>query len=475
MKKFVKGMLIAAGCFLAVGLVLGIIGAVGIGYMDKKYGTEENRMLVREAWERVNKWDFRRIKGGGRGFVLTHDGIEFDKNHDLTYGSFTDDSIQSEGIRSLNLEIGGGSVTIRQGDGLALKKDGGPECQYYIEGDTFYLKQRCPMLGGVADITLTLPEGMGLDNVDIEMGAGEIITEGPFTVGKIGVELGAGSITMDEVTADTFFAEVAAGSIMVHRLDAKECDTNVNMGDITLQESLITGDLNAEANMGGITVFLRDSYENHDYEIECNMGEVIIGKESGESRSYSGIVYSTELYGENAGGGSVYDLTCDMGNITVEFAGTEDSSAGTGENASAERAAETSGKEPAEEGALPPLPKLEISEDEWENIGFDMKTIEKEFLMDYWPESIGRKNKNTTAENFSFALEISEPVTLIVSCVTEDGELDMEIEDKYGEEIFGEEDIQTGDYEVRIDCPGTYRVSCEMDDHTGSFQISPKK
>lgn len=445
MKKFVRGMLIAAGCFLAVGLVLGIIGAAGIDYMDKKYGTEENRMLVREAWDRVNKWDFRWIKGGGRGLVLTYDGIEFDENHDLTYGSFTDDSLRGTDIYKLDLEIGGGSLTICRGDGLILKKDGGPECQYYIEGDTFYLKQRCPIGGGETDITLTLPEGIVLEEADIMMGAGEIVTEDLFSAGKVEIEVAAGSITMEEVKADTFSVEVATGSVEVDRLDAAECDTNVNMGDITLRESLITGDLSAEVNMGDIDIFLRDSYENHDYEIECNMGEITIGTEGGESRTYSGLSNSVELYGKNARGGSLFDLDCDLGDIYVKFAGTEDVS--------------TSGGETAEEGGLPVLPELE-------GMGF---------LTDNWPESIGMETGNTTAENFSFALAISEPVTLTLSCVTKEGELDMEIEGEHGEEIFEKEDMQTGDYEVKIDSRGTYRVSCEMDDHTGSFWIRPKK
>ncbi len=445
MKKFVRGMLIAAGCFMAVGLVLGIIGAAGIDYMDKKYGTEENRMLVREAWDRVNKWDFRWIKGGGRGLVLTYDGIEFDENHDLTYGSFTDDSLRGTDIYKLDLEIGGGSLTICRGDGLILKKDGGPECQYYIEGDTFYLKQRCPIGGGETDITLTLPEGIVLEEADIMMGAGEIVTEDLFSAGKVEIEVAAGSITMEEVKADTFSVEVAAGSVEVDRLDAAECDTNVNMGNITLWESLITGDLSAEVNMGDIDIFLRDSYENHDYEIECNMGEITIGTEGGESRTYSGLSNSVELYGKNARGGSLFDLDCDLGDIYVKFAGTEDVS--------------TSGGETAEEGGLPVLPELE-------GMGF---------LTDNWPESIGMETGNTTAENFSFALAISEPVTLTLSCVTKEGELDMEIEGEHGEEIFEKEDMQTGDYEVKIDSRGTYRVSCEMDDHTGSFWIRPKK
>ena len=448
MKKFVKGMLIAAGCFFAVGIVLGIIGAAGVGYMDRKYGTEENRALIWEVWDRVSKWDLRRIRGDGRGLVLTYDGIEFDGDHDLTYGSFTDDSLRGTDIRNLDLEIGGGSLTICQGDGLVLKKDGGPECQYYIEGDTFYLKQRCPIGGGETDITLTLPEETALEEADIVMGAGEIITKDLFSAKKMEIEVDAGSITMEEVKADTFSAEVAAGSIMVHRLDAKECDTNVDMGDITLQESLITGNLNAEVNMGEINIFLRDSYGDHDYKVNCNMGEITVGMEGGDTRTYSGFSSSMEFCGGKADGRSVYDLNCDMGNIFVKFAGTE-------------------------EGRLPALQELESMEDE-PGISTGLEATGMEFLTDNWPESIGRENKNTTAGEFSFELEISKPVTLIISCTTKEGELDMEIEDGRGQEIFEKEDIRTGDYRVKIDSPGTYRVSCEMDDHTGSFWIRPE-
>ena len=323
MKKFVKGMLIAAGCFFTAGIVLGIIGAVGVSYMDKKYGTEENRVLVRDVWDRVRKWDLRRIRGGGRGLVVTYDGIEFDENHDLTYGSFTDDSLRGTDIYRLDLEIGGGSLTICQGDGLILKKDGGPECQYYIEGDTFYLKQRCPIGGGETDITLTLPEGIALEEADIMMGAGEIVTKDIFSAKNMEIEVDAGSISMDEVKADSFSAEVAAGSILAKRLDAKECSMTVNMGDITLQKSLITGNLDAEVNMGEIDIFLRDSYESHDYDVNCSMGEITIETENGENRSYEGLSSAMELYGKNANGESLYELDCDMGDISVRFAGTE--------------------------------------------------------------------------------------------------------------------------------------------------------
>lgn len=469
MKKFIKGMLIAAGCFFAAGVILGIIGIAGVNYMDKKYGNTENHSLVRDAWDSVRKWDFRWLRGDGSGLALVYDGIEFDEAHGLTYGSFTDDSLREEDIYRLDLEIGGGSLTICQGDGLILKKDGGPECQYYIEGDTFYLKQRCPVGGGETDLTLTLPEGVMLDEADIMMGAGEIVTKGLFEARKIEIELDAGELNMEEVKADTFSAEVAMGSVEVGKLDTIECDTSVDMGNISLRESLITGNLDAEVNMGEISIFLRDSYEDHDYEIDCNMGDITVAAENGEAREYSGLSSSVELYGRNGNGISLYDLDCDMGSILVKFSGTEgkDSTAKPSDGAKGKTGApgeETPGTGSGDDtgngfSGLPEVPEIE-----------DIYGVE-----DNWPESIGRENTDTTAEDFSFDIWIPEPMTLEITCVTNSGELDLEIESGNGKDIFEKDDIRTGTFEVKADSVGMYKVHFECDDHTGSFWIRPKE
>lgn len=388
---------------------------------------------------------------------MVYDGIEFNKDYGLTYGSFTDDSLQGDGIRNLDLEIGGGSLTVRQGDGLLLKKDGGAECQYYIEGDTFYLKQRCPVAGGKADLTLTLPKDILLDEVDITVGAGEIVTENLFAAKKMDIEVDAGDITMEEVRADTFSAEVAAGSIEVDRLDVVECDANVDMGNIDLRKSLITGNLNAEVNMGDINVFLRDSYDNHNYELNCNMGDVTIQTESGENKEYAGFSSSIELYGKN-GGESLYDLDCDMGSILVKFSGTEGKGSSKETTDAAKGRTETPGDAGDGFSGLPDMSEIE-----------DIYRVE-----DNWPESIGRENTDMTAEDFSFDIWIAEPMTLEISCVTNSGELDLEIESGNGKEIFEKDDIRTGTFEVKADSAGMYKVHFECDDHTGSFWIRPK-
>lgn len=451
MKKFTKGVLIAAGCFFAGGVVLGTIGAVGRIYTGEPTGIEDDFSIVRDVWNKVGRWDLRWRKDGAvRGLTWEYDGIDFDKDHkdSIVYGSFTDDSLRGRNICNLDVEIGAGTLTIRQGDGLELKKEGGAECQYYIEDDTFYLKQKSPVAGGKADLTLTLPEGLMLDEADIQMAAGTVTAKDALTARDFEAEIDAGELTIKEVNADSFSAKIAAGSVVVQRMATKECDVEVDAGNITLEDSLVTGNLDAEVSMGEINIFLRDSYENHDYEIDCGMGDITISPEIGGIQEYSGMGNTIELYGRNSDGNSVYDLDCSMGSIYVRFEGESGATAEMPE-----------AFEPAE---VPELP--EVSE------------IPSMYgIVDEWPDRIGRENENTTAESFSFEISVAEPTVLVVSCVTERGELDLEIEDERGEDIFERDELRTGEYEVKIKSAGTYRVYFDCENHTGSFWISPKE
>lgn len=320
MKKFMKGVWITAGCFLAAGILLGTIGLVSTHYVDEKYG-KEGVNTVGKTWNMLRTWNLRLTRGGWRrGLFFTYGNVDFDKDHDIVYGSFTDGNLRGENVRNLNLDIGGGMLRIQQGSSMSFRKEGGSETQYYIEGDTFYIKQGGLIGDGEAELTLTLPEDISLDEVLIDMAAGQVVTTGLLIAKDVEIDMAAGEITLEEVKADSFLADVATGSILVEKLDAEECDTNVSMGSITLQNSVVTGNLNAAVSMGDISVSLRDSYENHSYDVNCGMGDVEIVTERGEKRGFSGIGGSTELIGKNAAGDSLYDLSCSMGSIYMEFA-----------------------------------------------------------------------------------------------------------------------------------------------------------
>lgn len=321
MKKFTKGILIAAGCFFAAGVILGSIGAIGRASTGERITDGEDLIMIRDTCRRFGNWDFRWRRGIARGITLEYDGVKFDKDHDTVYGSFTDDSLQGTDIRNLELEIGGGSLVLCTGDKMELKKGGGAECQYYIEGDTFYLRQKCPVGSSTADIRLTLPEDVNLDEVEISMGAGEIVTNGLLAAEKVEIDVDAGEITMEEVQAEKFSADVGAGSVTVEKLDVVDCEIEVDMGSVVLQNGLVTGNLDADVSMGEIQILLRDSYENHDYNVNCSMGELSIEEGGKTVHKYGGLANSMQFSGRNAAGDSEYDLNCSMGSIYVRFAG----------------------------------------------------------------------------------------------------------------------------------------------------------
>lgn len=460
MKKFTKGMLIAAGSLCAAGVVLGCVGVVGRAVTGEEALDQREYDILQNTWGRFGKWRLR--FGRGRGITVGYDNVVFDDDHETVYGSFTDDSLRSEDVYRLDIEIGGGMLILQSGNKLEVKKNGSVGCQYYVEGDTFYLKQYCPVGGDHANLRLTLPEGIALEDVNISMGAGEVNVKDLLTAEKIDIDIDAGEITMEKVKAGTFSADVEAGSVTVKRLDAEECDIDVNMGSINLRDSHITGGLDAEVNMGEVSVFLRDSYEDHDYTVNCGMGEVVIESEDGKKKESAGFGNSMAFTGDRSNGKSWYNLDCSMGNIYIGFSGKD----ATGDTVdSVDTIAREELPEMKEVPEMEEMPEIEeVPEIE------DIDLIEGSF-----PEGIGRKNENMTAEYVSFGIQVSEPMVISISCVTESGELDLEIKDVRGRKVFDKEDIRTGDYEVKIDSAGIYKVCFEADDHTGSFWIKAKE
>lgn len=94
---------------------------------------------------------------------------------------------------------------------------------------------------------------------------------------------------------------------------------------------------------------------------------------------------------------------------------------------------------------------------------------------DNWPVSISRTMDKTTAKNLSFNIQIDKPMTITLSCITESGKMNMEIKDENGNKLFDETNMQTGSFDVNIEETGIYTVIVQVDNHTGSFQITPKE
>lgn len=114
-------------------------------------------------------------------------------------------------------------------------------------------------------------------------------------------------------------------------------------------------------------------------------------------------------------------------------------------------------------------------ENEIEDIA-DLDDIEMESLVnDDWPERIGRKTSDMTAKELMFDIQISKPMTIVISCSTEKGKLGMKIQNASGKTYFNKNNLKTEKFYIDIDKTGTYTVTVQSKDHTGSFWLKPKK
>jgi DUF4097 and DUF4098 domain-containing protein YvlB len=221
---------------------------------------------------------------------------------------------EADEITGLDIDFGGGELVINTSDtkNYQIESKNAARFQYYVEDGILYIKglKNDTSFGSNRNtIYLSIPANVSLENTEINLGGGTIEADS-LTTGLLTIDLGAGSITVEKMKADTADIKIGAGSVEVEDGQADTADFEVGMGEISWK-GLIKNDLSAECSMGSIVLELKDKQENHNYEVNCSMGEVIIG-----DSTYEGM--ATEKSVDN-NVNSTYAVDCSMGNIAITF------------------------------------------------------------------------------------------------------------------------------------------------------------
>lgn len=345
MKKFTKGCLYTA-------LVIFIIGAVlcGVGGLLGGF-----RIL--------DDMDIREVTGIPLVYRIGPNGIEYGfgfwKDGDVNWNgyegwqSINDNegarelSLTADTLRNLYIEAGACELHIEESEDeyvrLAVSDDANT-LRYHIEdGDLRIVRKsdRTWRLVGINisdtanKVYLYLPKGTSLDYMDIEIGAGTMAGTTDsigLTARDVNIEVGAGELEIDNLTVyNEAVLKVGAGTIRIKKLVCDVVDMDIGAGELDIDDAavakeanidlgmgsaniggIITGDLNVDCSMGEVTLDMDDAEQNHNFEINCSMGEVRVG-----SRSYSSLSSSQTT---NNGSDSNYDIDCSMGTVTVKFA-----------------------------------------------------------------------------------------------------------------------------------------------------------
>lgn len=313
MKKFIKVSLIIAGVMFALGCLLAIISMIG-GKHQLKVAIRENlaEAEIEDLDDVVEEFVY---SAGGYVYELTDGDWGFVKRENTESGSY---QVPVSSVKSLSIELGAGELKIEtkadSEDVIDLSFDGLGNCDYKVEDGTLYIEgfKGITIAGNTVsanEIIVRIPENMYFEGVDMEVGAGIVSIEN-CKVDELEAAIGAGEVTMEKLEVSELSAEIGAGQLDVADAVIQNADLDISMGECIF-EGTISGDLEADCDMGNLELTLTGKESDHNYKVSCSAGNISVG-----GFEFSGLATSREI-DNNAEG--CFDINCNMGNIVVEF------------------------------------------------------------------------------------------------------------------------------------------------------------
>lgn len=312
MKKFTKGMLIAAGIFAAAGIGLTAAGGVMGASMSELTGVNSlKRILWMTEWDDDHD-DYDDIDDDDDDDDyedrVEHDGMEHSaemgqKNMEpaaVGNESATDGIVYQLKYQptKLDIELKYDELILEEGDSFCVRvyDDNGKNVTVKESSDTLKVRST-KKLSKTRKVCISYPEDVKLQELEIEMGAGTVYLNRDIETEKLSVEMGAGEFdSKNPVTAEEADLEIGTGSMTFADLSAKK--------------------ISGECGLGELDLTMTGTQEDYNYDLECGVGNLDVG-----SDSYSGLGREKSI--SNTGADRKLDLECGMGNVSVNFSGKE--------------------------------------------------------------------------------------------------------------------------------------------------------
>lgn len=305
MKKFTKGMLIAAGIFAAAGIGMTAAGGVMGASMSELTGVNSlKRILWMTEWDDDHD-DYDDIDDDD---YVDHDGMEYSaevgqKNMEpaeVGNESSTDGTVYQLKYQptKLDIELKYDELILEEGDSFCVRVYDDNEKNVTVKESSDTLKVRSTKkLSKTRKVYISYPKDVKLQELEIEMGAGTVYLNRDIETEKLSVEMGAGEFdSKNPVTAEEADLEIGTGSMTFADLSAKK--------------------ISGECGLGELDLTMTGTQEDYNYDLECGVGNLNVG-----SDSYSGLGREKSI--SNTGADRKLNLECGMGNVSVDFSGKE--------------------------------------------------------------------------------------------------------------------------------------------------------
>ena len=205
-------------------------------------------------------------------------------------------------------------IRVSEDNCFRVEADGMRKFQGYVEGGTMEISGTSKAsnnsdgnLGG--SICLYVPEGYHFENTSLDLGAGSLSVE-ELQTRALEANVGAGKMTFEKLDADQAELDCGAGQMTVEELSSRVAEVSVGMGSVRLTGD-VTERLDGECSMGELKLTLAGTQTDFNYDLSCGMGELKVGDDS-----YNGLAQEKQI---NNNASKNMELECAMGSVVVEF------------------------------------------------------------------------------------------------------------------------------------------------------------
>ena len=286
MKKGTKGMLIAAGAFAVAGIGL-CIGGISVA------AVETGGNVFDQAGQLLQDNDYP-LAG------LIHWGNAQYHSSDIDWDALDGNTVDMDFASDLEISLKYDELLIQEYDGDKIRVNVANDAKNDVvvketSGKITITDTRSGNVKKKKQIKVIVPSGKDFDTVSLGVDMGTIDLECDLKVQELSVEVGAGEFSgYGNITAAYCDLQVGAGTIDIDQIDVKK--------------------LNADCGAGEIDMVVTGKEKDYNYDLSCGMGEINL-----EDSEYSGIGIEKNISNEGARKDMV--LECGMGEIDVEFTG----------------------------------------------------------------------------------------------------------------------------------------------------------
>lgn len=288
MKKGTKGMLIAAGAFAVAGVGF-CIGGISVA------AVETGGNVFDQAGQLLQDNDYP-LAG------LIHWGNAQYHSSDIDWDALDGNTVDMDFASDLEISLKYDELLIQEYDGDKIRVNVANDAKNDVvvketSGKITITDTRSGNVKKKKQIKVIVPSGKDFDTVSLGVDMGTIDLECDLKVQELSVEVGAGEFSgYGNITAAYCDLQVGAGTIDIDQLDIQK--------------------LNADCGAGEIDMVVTGKEKDYNYDLSCGMGEINL-----EDSEYSGIGIEKNISNEGARKDMV--LECGMGEIDVEFTGED--------------------------------------------------------------------------------------------------------------------------------------------------------